>query len=124
MNFVRELYKRISPEQISDSDVSLNNVLETTINDIINPSSKQNNNADRNLYEDFDYFDRFKKRQKNRKTLLNALLKINPTSTFSERVFSTPSFIKTKQKSRLKSEHLICIRFLKYYFKREDAKTI
>ena len=79
---------------------------ETTINDIINPSSKQNNNADTSLYEDFDYFDRFKKRQKNWKTLLNAILKINPTSTFSECVFSTPSFIQTKQKSRLKSEHL------------------
>ena len=91
----------------SYSDVSLNNVLETTINDIINPSSKQNNNADTSLYEDFDYFERFKKKgQKNWKTLLNALLKINPTSTFSERVFSTPSFIKTKQKSRLKSEYL------------------
>ena len=46
----------------SDSNVSLNHVLETTINDIINPSSKQNNNADTSLYEDFDYFDRFKKR--------------------------------------------------------------
>ena len=73
MDFARELYKRIPPEQntvgsmasinsSSDSGVSLNNVLETTINDIINPSSKQNNNADTSLYEDFYYFDRFKKR--------------------------------------------------------------
>ena len=73
MDFARELYKRISPEQntvgsmasiksTSYSDVSLNNILETTINDIINPSSKQNNNADTSLYEDFDYFDRLKKR--------------------------------------------------------------
>ena len=55
----------------SDSDVSLNNVLGTTINDIINPSSKQNNNPNTSLYEDFDYFDRFKKRQKNWKTIKN-----------------------------------------------------
>ena len=76
MDSARELYKCISLEQntvgpmafiisSSDSDVSLNNVLETTINNIRNASSKHNNNDDTSLYEDFDYFDRLKKMQKN-----------------------------------------------------------
>ena len=71
----------LDPWLLSTAALILNNVLETTINDIINPSSKQNNKADTSLYEDFDYFDTLKKRQKNWKTLLNALLTINPTST-------------------------------------------
>ncbi|KAI8114912.1 hypothetical protein CVS40_12775 [Lucilia cuprina] len=128
--FAVELYNRLFPcsepgEELVDSDVDLSfeidnstsliSDLNSTISSIQNP--KKTRKQQSSLYDDFIYLDKCNKRTEKLEILYNCLLTICPTSTFSERVFSTSSFIKNKQKNRLKAHHLNCILFLKYYFR-------
>ncbi|XP_073820143.1 uncharacterized protein [Musca autumnalis] len=135
-DYANDLYKRLFPEIAiepsdgSDTDCEMNSEatepnsllldLTQTINCIQNPKNKRKHEKQSTLYDDFGFFDKTKKKTEKLSNLYNALMTISPTSTFSERVFSTCSFIKTKQKNRLQNEHLNCILFLRYYYKQHS----
>lgn len=76
--------------------------------------------SDNRLKKDFEYLDAFKKRTEKLEKLYATLLTISPTSTITERVFSTTGNIKTKIRSSLKFKNLNMLLFLKYYFKKEE----
>lgn len=131
--FAEELFNRlfINPDssdlsESSESDLeyfesesqNLEDELISTLKEIQNPSKKAKVVKTSDLKEDFEYLDKFSKRSNKLNLLYNALLTINPTSTISERVFSVSSLIKNKLRNRMSPNHLNCILFVKYYFKK------
>lgn len=68
------------------------------------------------LQRDFIILGSCKKRTENLNILFNALLKIKPTSTATERVFSIAGLTKTRVRTRLSFETFNAIICLKYYF--------
>lgn len=68
------------------------------------------------LKKEFRKLDSFKKRSPTLDILYHALITIRPTSTASERVFSTAGSIKTKRRTSLNFETLNSLLFLRYMF--------
>ena len=109
----------------SDDDGSQNNTqnigksllqqqLEVAISSITHV--EDNNKATTLLKKDFMILTNTKIRTEKLNILFNALLSIKPTSTATERVFSTAGLTKTKIRTRLNHETLNAIIFLKYTF--------
>ena len=82
--------------------------------------STESSTTGRKLTKDFNFLDAFKKRTNQLNILYNGLLTINPTSTATEKVFSTAGIIKSKLRSSLKFKNLNALLFLKCIFQKED----
>lgn len=108
-------------ENESVEESSLYEELNKTIRKIT--KKPQQNDETQNFEKDFLNYERFKEKSPNLIMLLDALNTIPPTSTQSERNFSLSNTFVTKLRSRLKSEHLDVLCFLKSYFI-EEEKTL
>lgn len=89
---------------------AINNLKSSSSANLINDSIKK----------DFAYFDRCQQRTPRMELLLDALLSLQPTSTQSERNFSTSGAVVTKKRTRLTDENVDTLCFLKSYFIRID----
>jgi hAT family C-terminal dimerisation region len=86
--------------------------LKDAINSITNKTKAKDNS-------DFKKLDGLGKRSEKLNVLYNALLTIKPTSTATERVFSTAGIIKTKLRTRLNTKTFNALLCLKYTFLKE-----
>ena len=77
-----------------------------------------------NWRKKFGQLDFFKKWSTTLDALYHALTTTRPTSTASERVFSTASSIKTKRRISLNFETFNSLLFLKYVFRKKIFKRI
>lgn len=88
--------------------------LKNTIQSI---SAKKNSEKHgNNIRAEFKKFDNYQKRTERLELLFNSLRTIKPTSTETERVFSTAGVIKNRIRNRLSFETFNALLFLKYYF--------
>lgn len=69
----------------------------------------------------FQLFELTKKRTQNLELLYKVLLSVKPTSTDSERVFSTAGNFVTKSRNRLSDYSLHAVVFLKALFSQEEV---
>lgn len=144
VNYAVEIMERIHPQMFSqeqecsmadnnDNDMGidveeieprtpqaiLQKQLQNAIASIVNsPSNERIANIDKSnqIKKEFRHLEAFKKRSESLDILYYALLTVRPTSTASERVFSTAGSIKTKIRSSLNFKTFNSIIFLKYDF--------
>lgn len=72
----------------------------------------------------FQLFEVTKKRTQNLELIYKALLSVKPTSTDSERAFSTAGTFVTKSRNRLSDRSLHAIVFLKALFCQEEKDSL
>ena len=86
---------------------------------ISKPSSMQADKIFASLRKEMSLYEATHSLTPNLKMLLDALIKIRPTSTQNERNFSTSGIFVTKQRSRLSDRAINALCFLKFHFKND-----
>ena len=100
--------------EIGDSD-NLSNELEKNISMVLSSGSR-NESGSIELKNQFKLLESTKTLTGDLKKLFESLMSVRPTSTSSERVFSTANTFKTKIRNRMAAKTLDSLVFLKYYF--------
>lgn len=111
-----QLNTSCSTQATSSRSLSLHERLKMSIGSV-QENSQREESSDQ-FKKAFDQYDRFNIRGPLLDKLFDALCSIQPTSTQSERNFSLASAIATPKRSRMSSDKLNAICFLKSYFNR------
>lgn len=109
--------------QQDTTELTLEQELEFAIHEFSDASIPANELLDMSkvLHKELTLFELNGKLTENLQRLFNGLKTVQPTSTESERVFSSSSNICNKTRSRLSDYNLHILCFLKSYFKRIDG---